>query len=826
MGIVFLVGNSHIDVAWLWPKEETKEVCMRTFLNAVRLINEFGITYAQSNAIFYYWIEQKHRGLLEEIGRLIAEEKWIVVGGSWVEVDANMPLGESLMRQFLYGIRYLEKKFGVRAKIAWFPDTFGFPISLPKILRAFDIEYFLTSKLHWNDTTRFPYNIFIWRGDDGSEVLSYLTVAPYDADLDPAEIDGALTKLKKKHGIGVLLYLFGRGDHGGGPSRREVENFVAGKHRWEYVFSDPLEFFQTIRRYMEKNNVVFPEVSGELYLEFHRGVYTVQPRIKRLIRDLETGLLVVEFILALLGILDRTPRIPIRDLWLKTLTNQFHDIMAGSLSIDATTETMMELISTRVKMDRIRRRLFDSISSVLSTENGEPSILVLNSLPWQRDVIVTVDGELMKIENIPGFGYRVLPISRATREGSTRVKMSSKWIIIENDFYRVYIGRKSGLIHQIFDKRLKKTMLSGPIRIRIYRDMPVLKRKNFAGAYASIFDAWEVFIYDCGEKYFDLHKAEKISVAGGSLKTIVISRYRARGRGMLDSTFTMKYIFDDLGNIDIEIEANWRAKHYMAKLVIPLSINTDHATYGAPYGKIVRLDPTSPRATKKDRAKYEVPSTGWVYISDGRKHIGIATYSRFGFSKRNNIVEVSLLRAPSYPSKQGINALSLLPRWAVSREFLSTRIGNILSKLSSLIVNIIQRKIMDQGKHRFMIRIRLCSSVLDAIKSWLDLIFPPQASKIKSRSQNNSVLEIEPDEVVCYIKPSEEDPNQCVVRLWNPWDTTVHLRVSSRLARIMKAYICNGLEEPLKEIEVKNNTISIEVEGNAIKTLKLLLESS
>ncbi|MEX0567844.1 MAG: hypothetical protein Q6363_001625, partial [Candidatus Njordarchaeota archaeon] len=177
---VYLVSNSHIDVAWLWTKEETLKVCLRTFIRALDFIEKYGIVYAQSNIIFYEWMEKYYPEIFGQIKKRIREGKWEVVGGSWVECDTNLPLGESLIRQFLYGIMYVRKKFGTNIKIAWFPDSFGFPISLPKILRHVGIRFFLTSKLSWNDTTRFPYYLFLWCADDGSEVLAYQSVGPYN----------------------------------------------------------------------------------------------------------------------------------------------------------------------------------------------------------------------------------------------------------------------------------------------------------------------------------------------------------------------------------------------------------------------------------------------------------------------------------------------------------------------------------------------------------------------------------------------------------------------------------------------------------------------
>ncbi|MEM4239210.1 MAG: alpha-mannosidase, partial [Nitrososphaerota archaeon] len=188
MDTIRLLGHSHIDAVWLWTKDETLRVCVDTFSNVLDLMDKYpGLIFCQSTAQYYEWIEKNRPDLFERIRARIREGRWEVVGGSWVEFDCNLPSGESLVRQMLYGKRYFMEKFGVDVDIAWLPDSFGYSWTLPQILAKSGIKYFLTQKLRWNDTTVFPYNVFWWQSPDGSKVLSHQTLGSYSESLENVE---------------------------------------------------------------------------------------------------------------------------------------------------------------------------------------------------------------------------------------------------------------------------------------------------------------------------------------------------------------------------------------------------------------------------------------------------------------------------------------------------------------------------------------------------------------------------------------------------------------------------------------------------------------
>ncbi|MEM3679999.1 MAG: hypothetical protein QXU47_09215, partial [Candidatus Bathyarchaeia archaeon] len=218
---IYLVANSHIDLSWLWTREETiGKICPETFLNVLNLMDKYPLLcYAQSSAQIYEWLEIHHPEIFSRIREKVKEGKWEIVGGSWVEHNANLLCGESLVRQYLFGKRYFMEKFNVDVKVAWLPDSFGFCWTLPQVLKKCGLDYFLTHKLKWQvermkPPIPFPHYVFWWESPDGSRVLTYHTVGSYSEDVNAMRMLEQLALLKRRHGLTKLLVLFGRGDHG------------------------------------------------------------------------------------------------------------------------------------------------------------------------------------------------------------------------------------------------------------------------------------------------------------------------------------------------------------------------------------------------------------------------------------------------------------------------------------------------------------------------------------------------------------------------------------------------------------------------------------
>jgi len=223
--LLFMIGHSHIDVAWLWPLAETERKCVRTFGSQLALMDEYPeYRYLQSQPHLYWWMKERHPDLYARIREAVARGQWIVDGAMWVEADTNLSGGESLIRQFVHGKRFMREEFGVESQLLWLPDVFGYSGSLPQIMRGCGVQYFSTAKIFWayNGGDPFPYNTFTWEGIDGSTVLVHLT-NDYNSEADPASLIERWRQRVQKDDISTRLVPFGLGDGGGGPTRDHLE---------------------------------------------------------------------------------------------------------------------------------------------------------------------------------------------------------------------------------------------------------------------------------------------------------------------------------------------------------------------------------------------------------------------------------------------------------------------------------------------------------------------------------------------------------------------------------------------------------------------------
>src|SRR5215203_1099748 len=295
VGGIALTGHAHLDLAWLWPVEETRRKARRTFASVLGLMDRYAdFTFNQSSAQLYKWVEEDAPDLFGRVKERVAEGRWEPVGGSWVEPDCQIPSGESMVRQMLYGQRYFEEKFGHRSRVAWLPDAFGFSPALPQLLRGAGMEGFFTYKLNWSETNEFPYDLYEWEGIDGSTVIAHDFENPgqdYNGNITPHDIYGTWRNFEGKRYHPESLFSFGWGDGGGGPSEQMLENYARMKSfpampRLHMAHVD--EFFDSLPR------KGLPKWTGELYLELHRGTLTTQARVKKLNREAEHRLLEAE----------------------------------------------------------------------------------------------------------------------------------------------------------------------------------------------------------------------------------------------------------------------------------------------------------------------------------------------------------------------------------------------------------------------------------------------------------------------------------------------------------------------------------------------------
>ncbi len=398
---IYLLGSSHIDLGWLWTGEETKKVCNYTFNQAIKFMDEYPeFRYTQSQAQAYEWVEKEYPELFKKIQDKVKSKQWELVGGMWVEPDCNIPCGESYVRQIFYGKRYFMDKFGVDVKIGWNPDSFGFNWSLPQIYKKCGIDYFESFKLKSNDVNPFPYDLFWWEGIDGTRIM---TIFPYYYRLVNKKMIKRYKDFQKKtNNFPVYMHLYGIGDHGGGPSKEDIE--IGKKCETTDLFPNVKfgtaeEYFKHTEKVLKSNSALnLPVWKDELYLEYHRGVYTTQAKSKRLNRLAENGLMNTEKICSLKTILGDDKSYPTQkftELWKEVLYRHFHDILPGSgvnilyketeQKYDEVLKSLAELLSPALK----------SIASKIdTTKPADKSIVLFNTLSWRRTSWVETEFDL------------------------------------------------------------------------------------------------------------------------------------------------------------------------------------------------------------------------------------------------------------------------------------------------------------------------------------------------------------------------------------------------------------------------------------------------
>ena len=357
-----LAGNAHIDAAWLWPRSETIDVVKRTFTTALQLMDEYpNYTYSQSAAQYTAWIAEKYPQMNDQIRQRVKEGRWEIVGGMWIEPDLNLPDGESLVRQLLVGQRYFNQQYGVTARIGWNPDSFGYNWQLPQIYKRSGMDYFVTQKMHWNDTNQLPFRLFWWESPDGSKVLTYFPTDYVHDNVNPTRISADFAESADRNpGTSELLDLYGIGDHGGGPTRAMLDQadqwITAGKNNDAVPtmrYHTAQSYFTNVQKNLNPDSPTWnydsiakgytappasstggmglPTWNDELYFEYHRGVFTTQAEHKRSMRTTEVATLDAEKLASLAWLGGKPyPADQLTENWKKITFNQFHDLAAGS----------------------------------------------------------------------------------------------------------------------------------------------------------------------------------------------------------------------------------------------------------------------------------------------------------------------------------------------------------------------------------------------------------------------------------------------------------------------------------------------------------------
>ncbi len=642
-----LVGNSHIDAAWLWPWSETIGVIRDTWRSSLRIGSAHpGYVFAVSSAAFFDAMDRLEPQLADSLTRAVAEGTFALVGGWWVEPDQNLPTGESLARQGLYGQRYFQRRFGQRARVAWTPDSFGYPWTLPQIYRQSGFDAFVTQKIRWNDSTELPYNAFWWEGRDGTRLFTYNPYG-YDHDLEPSRlVEQRLQDRARPGATNHQMVLYGVGDHGGGPTMamlQRAEDLARVPTFPVMRYDRPDSALAAIRRSLPEDE--FPVWRDELYLEYHRGTYTTQAWMKARNRMSERLLRTTEALAAV----DTAayPRLSLERAWRRVLFNQFHDILPGSSIRQVYLDANASYDTAWAVLDTLRSAAFRGLAARLNTRparRGLVPVVVFNPLTWARGGLVAVhepgfDATFFAPE-VPALGARVFWVESSGRRrplGSDGRVLASRhpapraggsWI--ENAFLRVEVDSATGVITRIFDRlRLREVLAAGGRGnvLEIFGDRP------------STWDAWDIGY--TGERWEPDSAAIRAIAWGQQSAELVVTRRWGR------STFVQHLtLHRDQPQLDVLNRFDWREERKLVKLGFALATAPDSLTCEIPFGTIGR---TGRPRTQAERAKYEFPCQRWVDVSDSSGGVAVLTDSKYGWDWHGNVLRLSALRAPLWP---------------------------------------------------------------------------------------------------------------------------------------------------------------------------------
>jgi alpha-mannosidase len=817
------VGNSHIDMAWLWPWTETVEVVRNTFGSVLDLMQEYpDFKFTMSSARAYEWMEERYPDLFQEIVQRVKEGRWEVIGGMWVEPDLNMPAGESLTRQLLIGKRYFQEKFGVDVKIGWNPDSFGYSWQLPQIYKKSGMDYFVTQKLLWaHEFTTFPYKMFWWEAPDGSRLLTYF---PHDyaggieaeamekdvSEWAPAIYGPQLSDPPE------TMHLYGVGDHGGGPTRTMLDHATRLAEP-DAVFpklqlSTASAFFADLEKKLPGMTV--PAWKDELYFQYHRGVFTTQADTKQRIRRSEETLLNAEVLSSLAFLYGRSyPQEEMKQAWKRLLFDHFHDIMPGSGIAVNYLDARRNLEDVqRAGREAIRASLGEIGTRVDTRGVGVP-VLIFNTLSWPRTGVIELEAQLpeaapqvsvvdskgkpadsqllsldpethrariLVLANTPAVGYNTYFVRAAVRADSSHSTVKATADTLENDFIRLKVDPRTGCMTELFDKRNQTEALApaetdsgGPKKFACGNLLQAFYDKP------KEWDAWNIDA-DFEKQHWDLDKADEVTLAeNGPLRAVIRVRKHFQNSAFIQDVT----LYAGVPRVDVRMQADWHEKHILLKVAFPLSAHSKKARFEIPYGSIDR--PTT-RNTPAEQAEFEVPALHWADVSDAQHGFSLLNDSKYGYDAKGNVLRLSLLRSPEWPDPHADEGhheftYSLYPH------------GGTWSEAQTV------RRADELNYQLFTLQLEKHQGALAA---------------------QHSFLQLEPDNVVLTALKKAEDGDGLVLRFYEWAGTEADVRLTLPPGA-QSAADTDLMERAIADLKVEDGSVVVHTKPYEIKTVKV-----
>jgi alpha-mannosidase len=808
-------GHGHLDIGWMWPYWRTRQKIAHTVSNVMGLMEHYPyFYYSQSQPQVLQWLKEDVPELYARVKQRAAEGRFEPVGAMWVEPDCNLSSGESLIRQIMHGMRFWQQEFGVTPSNIWLPDVFGYSAALPQIMRGCDIPVFMTTKISWNQFNRIPNDTFRWRGIDGSEVLTHFVTAPdiyttttfytYNGALLPEGITGTWMNYRQRVINDHLLYLYGWGDGGGGPTEAQVVRLRIMNDLPDFpqVRAGRAEDYFTNLYQRVWEDPRLPTWVGELYLEYHRGTYTSQAHIKQANRRIELFYRDVELLNAWASLYGMTSRQEqLNSGWRLILLNQFHDVLPGS----SIREVYDDAVKIYAEARAIGEQIFDEALAIVLQQisAGEQDLLLLNTLPWERvdpvqvqmqladsfpQVQQTTDWEgnilsLLDGVHIPSCGVQIIAAtSKATTDGAQMpsacrtTDSRGETIVLQNEYYILCIDAQ-GEICRLYDRRAGREVFApGQTgnQLIAYEDRPL----NF--------DAWDIDLF-YEEKPYAVQEVTSLRIIEEGPVRASVEIVHA----YISSRITQRIsLWRSSPRIDIATEIDWHERQTLLKAAFPVAINSTRATYEIQFGNVER--PTH-RNTSWDMARFETYAHRWIDVSEGGYGISLLNDSKYGHDVHDNIVRLTLLKSSIYPdahADEGVHRFtySLLPHMGDWREAQTVRHGYELNVPVTCV----------KGRKK-------------------SVPIPPVPAK---GTEGASFMQVDCAHVIVETVKPAEDGDGLIVRLYEAHNQRGCGRLSF-VSPILSAQECNLLEQHIHDASYEGNVLSFQANPFEIKTYRL-----
>ena len=659
VGQINIHAHSHLDIIYLWPIKETFRKNCRTITNQLSLMREFpAYRFSYSQPFLYEKLKELYPKVFEEVRQRVKEGRWEVIGAMYVEPDGNLLGPESLVRQIMFGKRFIQEEFGIEAETCWLVDVFGVMYTLPQILRKSGIKYFTTAKLNiWNDTNEFPYDSFRWRGPDGSEVLAHFPPTHFAQNLEFDNLRRHWRDYREKQTAGENLFIYGYGDGGGGPTREMVATGLRTQS-FPGLPETKLESAEVFFRRLEQKADQLPVWDDELYLEAHRGTYTTKANLKRLNRKAELLYRDAE-ILSSMAWLYGGPRVQewINQGWKLLLLNQFHDTLPGTHKPDGVPDILQDYqMVFQIGEEVCNNAITFLVQNLSDDSTAKNDLLIINTLSWERAPLISIDHQpqihgiytadgktypvqhyggcsWLRVPQTPSFGWTVAKFDETTSPNLQETAVFND-NIIKTDLYEIELA-SDGNLGRIYDKFNGHEVISAPGNLfQVFEDDPGGK-----------FGAWDI-AYHFEEYQYPVCQIEPWQLAAnGPIFAVFKSKWQ-----VLNSVIEQEiWLYADNARIDFRTRLEWRDSKKLLKVAFPLNVRTRRATYDLPFGHIERA---THQNTTWEQAKFEVCGHKWADLSEGDYGVALLNDCKYGYDAHENVLRLSLLRSPVHPDPQ------------------------------------------------------------------------------------------------------------------------------------------------------------------------------